>query len=205
MEVNHGIPQQLWRDNVERLRRGFASKWPSSQSSQPRSKKRSFQPDPQLERSLLHLSQKKVPHELCDVPTETQNCTHKKPTSTQPEDNTFCTPDRGRAPAVLSPASSVGCPGSSGAHCKCHRWGLGVSLTARPAVRSVNCGYGSHVPSAQALRVESRHDHKPSSMLVRASSAANPGIPSESEETTIGTKFSVLQIIRIPSLMRCGF
>ena len=23
--------------------------------------------------------------------------------------------------------------------------------------------------------------------------------------TTIGTKFSVLQIIRIPSLMRCGF
>ena len=36
-------------------------------------------------------------------------------------------------------------------------------------------GYGSHVPSAQALRVQSRHDHKPSSMLVRASSAANPG------------------------------
>ena len=77
------------------------------------------------EKSVLHLSQMRVSHELCEITTETQNCTHKKQTATPPEDNKVCTPGRGRGPTALSPASSVGCPGSPGAHYKCHRWGVG--------------------------------------------------------------------------------
>ena len=45
----------------------------------------------------------------------------------------------------------------------------------------------------------------PVSMDVREVDEEDPEDELDKPGTTIGTKFSVLQIIRIPFLMRCGF